>query len=119
MIIKLLEVRDEATCFGVMAISIDPDNEQQRAIIRHAGFSDRFDAIIMLDMHSCEGSYDPFKQPNYGRTRRDAHLWIREHFEELKDGDVVDVQFILGETGKKKEAEIQRNYGDQDYARSR
>jgi hypothetical protein len=32
------------------------------------------------------------------RTKRTAHFHIERHWAELKDGDVVDVQFILNET---------------------
>jgi hypothetical protein len=34
-----------------------------------------------------------------------AHEWIIEHWAELGDGDVVDVQHILGETATKKVSE--------------
>jgi hypothetical protein len=39
------------------------------------------------------------------RTWTAAHRWIIEHWAELKDGDVVDVEFILGETTTPKESE--------------
>ena len=34
-----------------------------------------------------------------------AHHYIQEHFDELHDGDVVDVEFILGETKAPKVSE--------------
>jgi len=34
-----------------------------------------------------------------------AHQYIRVHFDELKDGDVVDVQFIMGKTTEPKISE--------------
>jgi hypothetical protein len=34
-----------------------------------------------------------------------AHHYIYDHFDELDDGDVVDVEFILGETAIKKVSE--------------
>lgn len=34
-----------------------------------------------------------------------AHCWIIRHFAELRDGDVVDVQFILGESAQPKVSE--------------
>lgn len=36
---------------------------------------------------------------------RRAHLYVRDHWAELRDGDVVDVQFILGETAAPKKSE--------------
>jgi hypothetical protein len=34
-----------------------------------------------------------------------AHLHIRDQWESIADGDVVDVEFILGETSVKKVSE--------------
>lgn len=40
-----------------------------------------------------------------GRTMETAHKWIIQNFSGLQDGDVVDVEFILGETSTKKVSE--------------
>jgi hypothetical protein len=34
-----------------------------------------------------------------------AHLWIEANFDKLNDGDVVDVEFILGERAMPKVSE--------------
>ena len=112
MIVKALEIRDEGTTIGMFAIRTVPENSEQRAILRRAGYGTPENYVILLDAHNWEGSYDPFKQPGGGRTRKEAHLWIKEHFDELRDGDVVDVQFILGERPTKKASEIQPFYGE-------
>ena len=39
-----------------------------------------------------------------------AHLYIEKNFDALKDGDVVDVQFILGESDKPKTSERNEAY---------
>ena len=36
------------------------------------------------------------------RTMPMAHSWIREHFDEIQDGDVVDVQFLAGVSSARK-----------------
>src|ERR1035437_8040583 len=96
MIIKALEIRDEGTCIGVLAMRMCPENDAQRAVLAHAGYgADLFTQrkyVAMIDAHTLVGSYDPFKQKS--RTREVAHEYIREHFDELSDGDVVDVEFI-------------------------
>jgi hypothetical protein len=38
-------------------------------------------------------------------TKPQAHQYIEQHWRELKDGDVIDVEFILGETDVKKTSE--------------
>lgn len=39
-----------------------------------------------------------------------AHQFIEDHFDELNDGEVVDVQFILGETKVPKVSESINSY---------
>ncbi len=36
----------------------------------------------------------------------EAHLYINEHFDEMDNGAVVDVEYILGETDKPKKNKI-------------
>ena len=45
--------------------------------------------------------------PHYwnDRTRMTAHQYIIDHWHELSDGDVIDVEFILGEKSTRKISE--------------
>jgi hypothetical protein len=116
MIVKALEIRDEGTCISVWAIKPTADNEAQRAILRHAGYGDHpGDYVILMGAHDCDAAYNPMKQR--GRTRQMAHLWIKEHFDTLKDGDVIDVEFIMGESETPKTSEILKNYSDSEWER--
>lgn len=120
MIVKMLEIRDDGTTMSMLAIKLMPDNEAQRAILRHAGYGTPEDYVILLHAHDCTGSYDPFKQPGARggpRTRFEAHRFINAHFDELADGDVIDVEHILGERPTKKASEIQKYYSDAEWAR--
>lgn len=108
MIVKALEIRDEGTTISMLAIRPIPNNPQQRAVLRHAGYGDPEGYVILIGAHDCCGSYNPHKQPS--STRLQAHLWIKEHFDELKDGDVVDVEFILGKSAAPKKSEIWEYY---------
>ena len=59
-----------------------------------------------LDANGSPAWNDPHGwDANRGRTIRKAHFYIIEHWNELRDGDVVDVEFILGERDKPKIAE--------------
>ena len=40
------------------------------------------------------------------RTYHVAHLYVQQHWDEITSGDVVDVEFVLGETDAPKESEI-------------
>lgn len=96
MIVKIFEVRDEGTHIEVFAISTKPSNPGQTYGLSRCGFNSG-DAVIVgyLDGER-NSSADPY---HWGcRTMGNAHNYIASHFDEMSDGDVVDVRFILGET---------------------
>jgi hypothetical protein len=115
MQVKCLEIRDEGTTISMLAIKPIPENEAQRAVLRHGGYGSPEDYVILMGAHDCEGSYNPHKQ--HSRTRCEAHMWIKEHWNELRDGDVVDVQFLRGDRPTPKSSEIQEYYSDAAYSR--
>lgn len=123
---KILEIRDDGTYFAVLAVDMNPGPPYPA----YGSFSeDEFKAL--LEDHSarfyhmrrvgypCDGrpnigithlSADgkPFWNDPYGwggRTYPVAHNYIIEHWDELRDGDVIDVSFILGETKSPKISE--------------
>lgn len=97
MQVKLLEVRDRGTFLPVFALDTAPSNEGQRYLLRRCGFAPDGKTIIIARLNG-EGnsSADAYHWNN--RTMQTAHIYIDEHFAELQDGDVLDVEFILGET---------------------
>ena len=101
MEIKCLEVRDSMTFLPVICIRPVPRNRGQRYLLRRDGYrgDESEPCIIMIDAQ-CRGvAYDCYDWPSgRGRTHKQAHNYIQQHWHELKDGDVVDVEFILGET---------------------
>jgi hypothetical protein len=116
MEIKCLEIRDEGTTISMLAIKPTADNEAQRAVLRHAGYGDCPDRyVVLVGAHDWEGGYNPERQKSH--TRQVAHHYVKTHWAELKDGDVVDVEFILGTRATPKESEIQKNYSDAEWAR--
>lgn len=104
---KVLEVRDEGTFIAVLAVDINSDNDAQKYLMRRCGYACNGNANIILTRLSGDGeaTNDPYAWPGYSRTLRAAHDWIIRHWDELTDGDVVDVSFILGETTKPKLSE--------------
>jgi hypothetical protein len=107
MQVKCLEIRDRATFLPVICIRPIAENEGQRYLLRRDGYSLRpdDDIIIMIDAQ-CRGvSYDPHKWGGGSRTKHVAHLFIRDNWDALADGDVVDVEHIEGETPTKKISE--------------
>lgn len=102
MKVKCLEIRDRATFIPVICIQPLPDNDSQAYLLRRDGYMGS-DCIIMIDA-GCRGvQNDPYDWNL--RTKQVAHAWIETNWEIIADGDVVDVEFILGESTTKKTSE--------------
>ena len=111
MIIKMFEVRDEATCIVVLAYRMMPANEAQRLLLTRCGYGSIAEGqaeyvwLQRIDGGEGKGTSDVFQWGN-SRTMHEAHIYIKKNFDSMKDGEVVDVQFINGRTTVKKDAEI-------------
>lgn len=105
-----LEVRDKATFIPVIATKMAPQDEGEEYLLRRAGFGFLAPLVVLCRMECStaipSAAYDPYDWTG-ARTLLEAHRWIAEHFDELNSGDVVDVQFILGETKTAKKSERQ------------
>lgn len=95
---KILEVRDRATFIPVMATETLAANEGQEYLLKRSGYGNGFGYVIVTRLVDVRAEYDAYKWPQNPRTMHVAHRYIEANFERLKDGDVVDVEFILGET---------------------
>ena len=96
MIIKAIEIRDRNTFIAAAAIKMAPENEGQRYLLRRCGWSADGSGVVLIRLDSAEGKSDPYEWVG-SRTMTPAHAWCCSHFDEIKDGDVVDVEFLLGE----------------------
>lgn len=109
MNVKLFEIRDDGTFIPVMAIKLSSRNDEERFLLSRSGFgqtSDKHEKYVLMaginggnDKIIC----DPYDWGN--RTRKVAHDYIIKHFDTLESGQVIDVQFILGETSEPKLSE--------------
>ena len=124
MRVKALEIRDEGTFIALLAVDMNPNHypvasmdprdkaedkdsrEAQRYLLRRVGYPCDGRPNIMITKLSADGDR-ACNDPHYwkDRTFATAHVYIIEHWNELSDGDVVDVQFILGETSAPKTSE--------------
>ncbi len=107
MQVKCLEIRDKGTFIPVICIKPVPDNEGQRYLLRRDGYSGTAaETCVIVIKGQCRGvSYDPYSWSDGSRTMKVAHDHIEKNWSALVDGDVVDVQYILGETDKPKVSE--------------
>ena len=108
---KVLEIRDEGTHIPTLAIQMLADSPIQSYYIHgRCGYSRDGSGIVLMRINDGEGKSDPYEWHG-SRTMAAAHKYIYAHFDELNDGDVIDVQFILGETAQPKTSERFDNWG--------
>ncbi len=111
---KALEIRDEGTFIPALAVDMNPTcteghpdyvTEAQRYLLRRCGYPCDGQPNVILTRLDGNGqaTNDPYAWG--GRTWPVAHNYIIAHWSDLRDGDVVDVSFILGETAKPKVSE--------------
>ena len=99
-----LEIRHRATFIPVMATLMEADNSSQAYLLRRAGYAAGSNLVMLAWMGGgVKAEYDAY---NWSvRTMQEAHKYIQENFGALIDGDVIDVEFILGEVPTKKVSE--------------
>ena len=120
MEVKLFEVRDRATFMPVMAIRLtklltgdspdytDKQEEAERFLLARAGYGTEHGVqekyILLLPLAGGHGTWtsDPYDERP---TLQQAHLHILNNWNWLKTGDVIDVEYITGQTSSPKVSE--------------
>jgi hypothetical protein len=116
MNIKLFEVRDRGTFIPVMAIKLQPENDQHQYLLSTSGFGEsaeqqgKYVMLLPLTGGSGKRATDHYAFARPGRTMKEAHDHIIFNFDDLEDGAVIDVEFILEEVDQPKQS--QRLDGD-------
>lgn len=101
MIRKFIEIRDRATFIPALAIPICGADSW---LARRAGYGYEQTLILLIKLSTNQCAYDPYGGAG-SRTMSVAHLHIFNHWDELVDGDMVDVEVILGEKLAQSESE--------------
>src|ERR1700722_13066520 len=101
MTAKMIEVRDRSTFIPMLAILLDSDNDQAAWLLRQAGFRGPDHYVLLCKISGGSGHYkctaDPFDWGAHDRTYSSVHRWLEKHFDEVADGAVLDVEFLLKE----------------------
>ena len=103
MEVKMLEIRDYGTFIPVMCIEMVSEKLSERYLLGRLGFSYESPLIQLVWISSSRTEYSPFEWND--RTLFTAHTYITENWRELISGDVVDVEYLLGDTGAPKASE--------------
>ena len=98
MKMKVLEIRDEGTCIPALAIKMVADSPiEEKYLYYRSGYPNPLEhrnsraAVVLMHLSTQEAKVDPYDW-DYARTMKAAHLYITDHFDELQDGQVVDVR---------------------------
>jgi len=100
---KVLEILDRATYIPVIATECYSDNPIEQRHFRRTGFGAGQKLIMVTRIPDGKSHYASYRWDNGSRTMQVAHEYIEKHFEVLQPGDIVDVEYILGETKTKKQ----------------
>ena len=115
---KVLEIRDRMTFIAALAVEMKAGHKigdgsvshgARAYLLKRCGYpADGTPGALMimltrLDGDGMKATADPYAWGD--RTFKVAHKYITANWNELRDGDVVDVEFILGETEKQKRSE--------------
>ena|SRR3990167_10958996 len=122
MDVKLFELRDRATCMPVMAVRLRNRTPREFALLRCVGYGPEeiggpeetpgvlrhglTPYVILCTLDGMKVQYNAYNWPSSPRTLRTAHLHIINHWGTLNSGDVVDIEYILGETQAPKASDI-------------
>ena len=105
---KIIEIRDSATFIPAMITRLNPANEADRYLLSSSGFGisrkEQGEYVILTKLNPIRSEY---VHHNWGacRTMGVAHKYCIENFDKISSGQVIDVQYILGESLKPKESQ--------------
>lgn len=101
MEMKLIEVRDGTAFVPVLAVRIEGDEDPLTAACGFSGKDKEGNPkvdILLTQLSSLNSRADPYGWPAV-RPMMEAHVYIRDHWNEIANGGVVDIAFINEETG--------------------
>lgn len=105
MEVKTFEVRDRATfipCIGIRIGAFETEGADQY-LVRRAGYGDPIVLFGRLD--GGDFHYDPYEWGGGARTMQQAHRYVEQCWKNLHSGEVIDVEYILGEKPTRKMSE--------------
>lgn len=107
---KCLEIRDSATFIPVVCVKLEAQPAGEAGeypgdyLMRRAGYNAESHQVLVHKLQTGQGRVN-VEEWNGCRTMTVAHQYIVERWHLLRDGDVVDVEHILGETTARKTSE--------------
>lgn len=107
---KLIEVRDIMTTVVVLAVRMTASDKRERKLIAREGFNTAYPLVIFHPLSRTKATWNLYDWND--RTFQAAHSELQLKWDLYNSGDVLDVEYVLGETDTPKESDIQN---DDDY----
>jgi len=101
---KTIEIRDRGTFIPAMATLMLTTNANDFYLIRRAGYGIGR-SVILCNINDGRSQNDAYNWGVNPRTMFVVHQWLERHWDDIESGDVVDVEYILGERTTKKVSE--------------
>jgi len=99
---KMLEIRDRMTMIPVLCIELgNADTAAGYYLLVRAGID--YPTILLVSFTKDKAVVNPYEWGD--RTYQTAHSFIELNWGTIQEGDVIDIEFILGETKEKKKSE--------------
>ena len=96
---KYFEVRDHGTCMPVLAIQFDPTTEKIRWMLGMTGYGiseiEQRKYIVLIKLVDGQGRCEPYDWAT--DWMREVHEAILREFDNLDNGQVVDLRVYRGE----------------------
>lgn len=99
--IKLIEIRDRSTCIPAAIFRLDCSDWLAQRAGWHKDNNSNCYLVDLLGRRRAE--YDPYAWGD--RTFHNVLKWCKNNFDSIENGQVVDVEYILGETDQPKTSE--------------
>jgi hypothetical protein len=115
---KYLEIRDSATFIPCCAFKFNSQDEPSRFLLARAGYGiskpqqNSYVLLMKLGGDQPRVNHDPYEWGGGARTMKTAHDYIIKNYDALINGDVIDVEYILGETKSLKISERFDSFGE-------
>ncbi len=101
-----LELRDKGTFIPIVCFELHNEAGltcEEDYLLSRAGYGDH--TLIAMTRLDLQGPIHYTPEAWGDRTMQVAHRWITDNWDEIGNADVIDVEFILGETDKPKPSE--------------
>lgn len=100
---KLIELRDSATFIPAIATLMESGDTKERYLLNRAGYRGTRCVLLTSLLGGRRVEYDCYSWDC--DPWRTAHNWLTDHWDEVQTGDVIDAEFLRGETKQPKLSE--------------